>query len=85
MVLPISLILFLTERVYAFILHQGLLSESNLSRCIGRELLPKLTIRLKAIQPYPYHPGLGARTLLNDFTVHPFTDMLLSRSGFPFR
>ena len=40
---------------------------------------------LQAIQLYPCHPGLGARTLLHGFAVRPFTYMLLSRSSFLFR
>jgi hypothetical protein len=43
----------------------------------------KLTAGLQAVQPYPYHPGLEAHTLVNGFPVRPFSDMLLSRARFP--
>ena len=59
------------------------LSGLDLNRCIEGGYGLQLTTRLQAIQPYPYHSGLGVRTLLNGFAVHPFSDMLLSRSGFP--
>lgn len=59
------------------------LSGLDLNRCIEGGYGLQLTTRLQTIQPYPYHSGLGVRTLLNGFAVHPFSDMLLSRSGFP--
>ena len=35
------------------------------------------------MQLYPYHSGLGVRTLLHDFAVHPFSNMLLFRRVSP--
>ena len=59
------------------------LSGLDLNRCIEGGYGLQLTTRLQAIQLYPYHSGLKVHTLLNGFAVHPFSDMLLSRSGFP--
>ena len=35
------------------------------------------------MQLYPYHSGLGVPTLLHDFAVHPFSNMLLFRRVSP--
>ena len=50
--------------------------------CRGSPSL-QLATGLQAISLYPYHPGLGAPTLVSGFPVRPFSDMLWSRVRFP--
>jgi hypothetical protein len=59
--------------------------ELDYSRCVKGTRGLQLVTRLEAIQLSPYHSGLGTLTLLNGFAVRPFTDMLFSPPGFPFR
>lgn len=59
-----------------------LLSGLDINRCVEGGVGLQLTTRLQAIQPYPYHSGLGIHTLLNGFTVDPFSDMLLFFKSF---
>jgi hypothetical protein len=59
-----------------------LLTRLDVYRCVERDVGSNSPLELEAIQPYPYHPSLGVHTLLNGFTVHPFTDMRLFLESF---
>jgi hypothetical protein len=59
-----------------------LLTRLDVNRCVERDFSSNSPLELQAIQPYPYHPSLGVRTLLNGFAVHPFTDMRLFLESF---
>jgi len=60
-----------------------LLTRLDFNRCVERDVSSNSPLKLQAIQPYPYHPDLEVHTLLNDFAVHPFTDMLWFPESFP--
>jgi hypothetical protein len=61
-----------------------LLPRLDFSHCVEGNLVSNLPLDLKQFSFTHVIQVLG-HVLVNDFPVRPFSDMLLSRTGFPFR
>lgn len=60
-----------------------LLMGLDLNRCVKGGASLQLVTRIQAIQPCPYHSGLGVQLCVTVLQFDPFSDMLLFRRVSP--
>jgi hypothetical protein len=66
-------------------LYKMLLLGLDLNRCVKRGIVSNLPLDLKQFSFTHIIQVLGRHPTVNGFPLRPFSDMLFSRSGFPFR
>ncbi len=66
-------------------LYKMLLPGLDLNRCVKRGIVSNSPLDLKQFSFTHIIQVLGRHPTVNGFPFRPFSDMLFSRSGFPFR